>query len=97
MNIYSIFDVKSGLYSLPMLWLNDALAVRAFDNAVQDDESQLSRNPGDYSLFCLGYFDDKSGSIEASSPIKITNGVESISRANQRVTLVPELKESANG
>ena len=54
MNIYSLKDVKSGFMSL-MLYKNDELAIRAYKNLlISGERNQVTMNPEDFELFCLG-------------------------------------------
>lgn len=63
MNIYSLKDVKSGYMSL-MLYKNDELAVRAYKNLLSSGErNQVTMNPEDFELFCVGSIDLDSGII----------------------------------
>lgn len=55
---YSIFDSKSMTYSQPEAFMNDSVAVRAAQNLIDDQSTEIARHPGDFSLFHVGFFDD---------------------------------------
>lgn len=66
-NIYAVRDELLG-FGAPVIRDNDAVAVRAFDNDVNFDNSPYAKHPNDYSLFHIGEFDTDSGDITASTP-----------------------------
>ena len=61
LKIYSVYDEKAGAYLPPFYMQNDAVAVRAFRNSVQDEEHNFHKNAEDYTLFRLGAWDDNTG------------------------------------
>ncbi len=61
LNIYSIFDTASGLYSRPFFDGADASATRAFQDLVSDPEHPVGKHPEDYSIFRVGLWDDNNG------------------------------------
>jgi len=61
--IYVVLDKLAGAYGSPFVMQNDSIAVRDFAFACRQPESSLSRHPEDYSLWCIGAFDDNSGRI----------------------------------
>lgn len=75
-NIYTIFDSVSKTYNKPFYQSNDDTACRAFTNAINDSESQLSLNPSDFTLYYLAEFDDESGEIHVAKQSKIAHGPE---------------------
>ncbi len=80
LNVYSIFDNASGLYSRPFFTQADGEAVRHFSDIACDDKHPVGMHPADYTLFRLGIFDDVTGNLtdELNSPL--TNGLECASR-----------------
>lgn len=64
LHIYSVYDSKAKAFLPPFLILNDAMAKRIFGDCVNDPTHQFSKHPEDYSLFCLGSFDDQNALIE---------------------------------
>lgn len=55
---YSIYDSKSMTYSQPEAFMNDSVAARAAQNLIDNGDTEISRHPGDFSLFHVGFFDD---------------------------------------
>lgn len=72
-NVYSIRDRKVGAYMTPFFSLNDDTAVRSFSHACENPQSLMSSYPEDYSLHCIGIFDDESGELLPESPRFLCN------------------------
>lgn len=65
---YTIFDAKVGAYFPPFFAVTDGAAVRSFADLVADPNTQVGRHPRDFSMWCVGIFDDSTASIESFSP-----------------------------
>lgn len=78
LNAYAIFDTAAVAYLQPFFMHNDDLAVRAFrDNVNADTDSVISLHPEQFTLFKIGTFDDKSGTLERLETNQILgNGLE---------------------
>jgi len=57
--LFSVYDSKAAVYSNPFVSLNQAVALRDFNRAATDSNSDISRFPEDYTLVELGEFDDE--------------------------------------
>lgn len=69
---YSIYDSKALCFSQPFLSINNDVAERSFYDLANDNISQISKFPEDFSLFILGTFNDSTGLIVSSlSPINL--------------------------
>lgn len=66
--VYSVYDSKLKAYMLPFYAATEAVAIRSFSNAANDDSTGLAKNPADYTLFFLATFNDESGEIVMRSP-----------------------------
>lgn len=83
LKIFSIYDSKAEAYNTPFFMFNDAMAERTFRQMLEDDQSEISKAPSDYSLFTLGTYDGITGAIEpanklvcegkAVAPLKVVN------------------------
>lgn len=71
-NVYSVRDSVAGVYCKPFTTPNDGLARRDFDAASRDPHSALSQHPDDFTLFCIGSFDEETGLLEAIPPRFVT-------------------------
>ena len=63
-HIFSIYDSKAEAYNTPLYLAAKGQAVRAFDDQVNKEGSEIGNHPEDYTLFCLGTFDDSTGQHE---------------------------------
>jgi len=63
--MYSIYDVKAAAYGVPFFTPTDGLAIRSFQNLVEDSNSMVFRYPEDFTLYCLGDIDLNSALITA--------------------------------
>jgi len=63
LNIYSIFDTASGLYSRPYFGQSDGEAKRSFMDIATDKDHPIGKHPKDYTLLRIGMFDDATGDI----------------------------------
>lgn len=61
----SIFDDKAAVFNPPLFFANKALAMRWFGDRVAEQNSHIGKHPSDFHLYCLGEFDDLSGSFES--------------------------------
>lgn len=69
---FSVYDSKAKAFLPPFFLHNIDMAKRVFQNCANDDTHTFGTNPGDYTLFHVGAFNDDSGSIEAlATPINL--------------------------
>jgi len=74
--MYSVFDDAAKAFATPFFMPTDAMATRAFVDAMQKDEN-LSKYPKDYSLYRIGEFDDARGTLSHEErPIPVMSGFE---------------------
>ncbi len=60
-NVYTIKDAKSNAFANPFYSVNDATAIRSFQQAAADSNTTISQFPEDFALYKLGSFSDESG------------------------------------
>jgi hypothetical protein len=60
-NVYTIKDAKTNAFANPFYSVNDATAIRSFEQAAADPNTTISQFPEDFSLYKLGTFSDESG------------------------------------
>lgn len=63
LQIFSVHDQKAGAFLQPFFSLNVGTAQRSFETAVNDPATQFSRNPGDYTLFHIGEYEQDDASL----------------------------------
>jgi len=71
--VFSVRDSKGELFAAPFCMSNVALAIRKVSEFVNNPGSELSKYPGDFTLYHIGTFDEVSGVLTALSPVKLIN------------------------
>lgn len=71
---YSIRDARVGFMNL-QAQQNDQVAARGFKNLLESPERNvINSNPEDYSMYCIGEFDESTGRFECpQEPVFICN------------------------
>lgn len=64
--LYSIFDRVAQVFTEPFSFINDAAAIRAFNNAQSQPGTTIFSNPADFQLFFICEFDNHDGSISSN-------------------------------
>lgn len=65
-NLYSVYDQLSGFMG-PVVDLNDDVAIRNFSYMICNSK-EYTVNAKDYSLYCVGTFDDTTGELVSHVP-----------------------------
>ncbi len=81
LNIYSIFDAASGLYSRPFYTQSDGEAIRSFSDIATDSDHPTGKHTKDYTLFRLGIFDDTNGKLTDELNSSLCNALERVAAA----------------
>lgn len=79
LNVYSIYDQASGLYSRPFFTQSDGEAIRSFSDIATDAEHPIGKHPADYTLFRLGIFDDRDGNLTDEDNSALSTALQAIS------------------
>lgn len=61
---YSIYDIKSGVYSNPFYAPTHGAAIRTVQDAANDMNTSLARHPADFILYCVGSFETSDGILQ---------------------------------
>jgi len=70
--IFSIYDAKANAFNSPVFLPNQAIAERSFKIAANDPTSFIGQCPTDYTLFCLGEWNDETSTFTLNpSPVSI--------------------------
>lgn len=76
LQIFSIFDEKAQAYNSPQYLQHKGEAIRMLQTTMDNKDSMLSKYPQDFSLYCIGDYDDNlgkiSGKIEPELVIRAT-------------------------
>lgn len=82
---YAIFDSKVEAYNTPFFQRTHGEAIRSFETAVSDPQSDFFKHSADFTLFHLGVFNDGSGTLEAEViPVALSSGHEVLARLSNR-------------
>ncbi len=63
LKLFTIHDSKAEAFIQPFFSPATGAAIRSFERAVNDDSTDFSRYPSDYTLFEIGEFDTQTGRI----------------------------------
>lgn len=81
--ICAVFDRQALAYMTPMFFQATGQAVRAFTDAVNNQENEFGKHPEDYAVFKLGSYDPGTGQIKAQpeGPIQVVTGLDVVDRS----------------
>lgn len=68
--VYSLFDRKVGVHSVPMFFTHEGYFLRAVMEIVKDPNTNVGRHPADFELLYLGTFDDNTGRFDQAEGVK---------------------------
>lgn len=63
LKVFSVLDSKAGAFGTPFFMVNQAVALRAFEQSAQDETHMFCKHPSDFILYELGEFEDTTGLI----------------------------------
>lgn len=72
--IFAIYDQKLEAYNRPFFLISDGVAIRAFQDEINNKESELSKHPDDYELYKIGEYNEETGEINPNLPQLIASG-----------------------
>ena len=73
---YAIHDAKAEVYPRPFDSINHETAKRQFADLVNQDGHLLNKHPSDFSLFCVGCYNESSGELTNLPNEALGNGVD---------------------
>lgn len=83
LNLYSIYDRVSGLYSTPIAFLNNGVAIRSFVSIMHESSNTITSH--DSELYIIGEFDTQLGVGAFFSKPEFIISYESIERGEADV------------
>lgn len=63
LNAYTLYDSKAVTYSPPFYCVAHGQAVRVVMDLANDVGNQVGRHPSDYTLYCVGQWNDATGTV----------------------------------
>lgn len=91
-NVYSLHDSKALIYSPPFLAGQHGLAMRMVQELANDLSTSVGRHPADFTLYCIGSFDDQSGQM---LPAAHREHISDVLALSPRAPIGPGLFEDA--
>lgn len=74
--VFAVFDAKGESFGMPLFFPAKGQAIRAFDDQANDENSQICKHPGDYTLFCIGEYDAQVGLLTPLTKAALGTGVD---------------------
>jgi hypothetical protein len=68
--VFGVFDSVSKVYDRPWCARSEGEAVRSFGDLASDAEHPLGKHPEHYSLFEIGSYDDNTGELLSTVPVR---------------------------
>lgn len=93
--VFTVYDSKAEAFLPPFFLHTKGLAIRSFINAATDERHEFYRHPGDYTLFCIGRWDDNSGAMEPRQNFENLGTALTVRRSVDRAAETAE--SQANG
>lgn len=75
-NVYSLKDEVDRSYGAPVLFSNDATAMRAFENAYHMQNSIYQTAPQDFTLYRIATFDLETGEMITKDHFRVCSCVD---------------------
>lgn len=91
LEIFSIYDQKAEAHLPPFFLPTKAMAIRTFKDCVNNPEHAFGRNPGDYTLFHLGHWDDEDTNfyVEFNGQKSLGTGIEHKTQQELDLSMAP--------
>lgn len=70
LRLFSVLDIKAGFFKPPFAARSDGEALRALSEAMRDPQTTLAQYPEDFALYETGNFNDATGTIEPTVPVR---------------------------
>lgn len=86
MKIYSVYDIKAAVYSLPVFMRNDDVAIRDFSSVVNEPGTAFNQHPSDYVIYRMGEFDENMGITTLSTPHPVCEAI-SVFKPSKQIDL----------
>jgi len=85
--IFSIYDGKAKIFQTPFFRITTGMALRDFEDLVNDPKTIVNKHPSDFVLYEIGSYDDNTGETVSKSPINL------VATASEYVQLKPKISE----
>lgn len=75
--VYNIYDKVGDMFSHPLIFKNDVIAERSFDNTILSINDP-TKQPEDFELNKIGFYDDETGKIESCAVKLMKKGSQTL-------------------
>lgn len=77
LKLFAVHDSKVNAYMNPFVARAAGEAMRSFENAVRDPNSQISQFPADFTLFEIGLYDEETAEVRPlEAKLALCNALE---------------------
>ncbi len=87
---FCIYDAAAAAFLPPMFVASKGVAIRSFQDAVNEEGSQFALHAADYTLFHIGSFDPQSGELKAITPDSMGNALQYVVKGTVAESLALE-------
>lgn len=78
--MFAVRDAKSAVFLMPQVYINEATAIRAFQDGCSEPKSAWAKHPEDFTLFLLGTYDESTGLLTpAVQPVSLACALDFVS------------------
>lgn len=81
--VYNFYDKVGDMYSHPLIFKNDIIAERSFDNTILSINDP-TKQPEDFELNKIGFYDDESGKLEIIDSKLIKKGSQTLAEVHEK-------------
>ena len=81
-DLYSVLDLKAKTYLDPVCYIHAGVAVREFEDTVNNPQTIMHKHPEDFSLFKIGTYDDHTAQVRHCDPELIVSALSVRSQAD---------------
>lgn len=75
--VYTVYDSKAEAYTTPQFYQTKGIAIRAFIEAIKQEDTPFCKYPEDFTLFEVGEFDDSNCAFNLyPTPVSIGKAIE---------------------
>lgn len=94
MQMYVIYDSKACIYNKPFYLINDQVALRSANDLVIDKTNEIGKHPEDFTMFCIGTYDDESANIKTLEKFDVICRFHELQQELNLTPIQPSLKEA---
>lgn len=71
LRVFSLYDAKAKVFQTPFYMPTLGMALRAFDDLVNDESTLVNKHPGDFQLYEIAEYDDDNGKHKPTEPLDL--------------------------